>query len=66
MSSASKRQNDRDAEKTPVPPYPAEVAGTWQAFRVTLRDTAADDESDETLSADELQAEGSTDAAGSS
>jgi hypothetical protein len=38
MSSASKRNDDHDAERAPVPPYPGEVAGTWQAFRVTMRD----------------------------
>jgi hypothetical protein len=48
MSSASKRQDDHEADREPVPPYPAEVAGTWQAFRVTLRDTdAADSNGDE-------------------
>jgi hypothetical protein len=38
VSSASKRNDDHDADRAPVPPYPAEVAGTWQAFRVTMRD----------------------------
>jgi hypothetical protein len=68
MASASKRQDDRnsdpDAGKTPVPPYPAEVAGTWQAFRVTLRDTDPDDTDDETLSAADPQAEGPADDVG--
>jgi hypothetical protein len=36
MASAPKRQDDHDAEREPVPPYPAEVERTWQAFRVTM------------------------------
>jgi hypothetical protein len=43
MSSASKRQDDHDADREPVPPYPAEVDKTWQAFRVTLPAAAVDD-----------------------
>jgi hypothetical protein len=43
MSNASKLQDDHDADRDPVPPYPAEVENTWQAFRVTMRDTAARD-----------------------
>ena len=36
MSSASNRQDDDAADREPVPPYPAEVDRTWQAFRVTM------------------------------
>jgi hypothetical protein len=46
MSSASKRQDDHDADRAPVPPYAAEVDGTWQAFRVTLRDSDGGDSND--------------------
>jgi hypothetical protein len=43
MSSAPKRQDDHDADREPVPPYPAEVDKTWQAFRVTLPAADVDD-----------------------
>lgn len=36
MSRASNRQDDDAADREPVPPYPAEVDRTWQAFRVTM------------------------------
>ena len=43
MSSASKRQDDHAADREPVPPYPAEVDNTWQAFRVTMPAADVDD-----------------------
>jgi hypothetical protein len=76
MASASKRQDDHDADRTPVPPYPAEVDGTWQAFRVTLRDIGGADpnesaaESDaangDASKGDDAQPDGPSDDAGSS
>ena len=36
MASAPIRHDDHDADRDPVPPYPAEVDRTWQAFRVTM------------------------------
>jgi hypothetical protein len=36
-----KKTDDLGDEHVPVPPYPAEVSRTWQAFRVTLRDDDA-------------------------
>ena len=36
MASAPNRHDDHDADREPVPPYPAEVDHTWQAFRVTM------------------------------
>ena len=36
MASAPNRHHDHDADRDPVPPYPAEVDRTWQAFRVTM------------------------------
>lgn len=42
MAIASKRNDDHDADRPPAPSYPAEVAGTWQAFHVTMRDADED------------------------
>ena len=36
MASAPTRHDDHDADREAVPPYPAEVDRTWQAFRVTM------------------------------
>lgn len=38
MTDAAKRKGPSDADLAPVPPYPAEVASTWQAFRVKMQD----------------------------
>ena len=49
MTDAAKRKHATDADVAPVPPYPAEVATTWQAFRVKMQDeelTAAGEEPD--------------------
>ena len=43
-----KKSDDHSDEHAPVPPYPAEVSATWQAFRVTLRDDDAGDKPDST------------------
>jgi hypothetical protein len=49
MTDAAKRRDSSDADVEPVPPYPAEVAATWQAFRVKMQDeeVAAGEEPDD-------------------
>jgi hypothetical protein len=48
MTDAAKRTRASDVDVAPVPPYPAEVAATWQAFRVKMQDeeVAAGEEPD--------------------
>ena len=38
MANVRKPNDDNAVERAPVPPYPAETSGTWQAFRVTVHE----------------------------
>ena len=37
------KRHDGNGDRTPVPPYPAEVSATWQAFRVKVREDDSGD-----------------------
>jgi hypothetical protein len=43
MASVRKRRDDKAVERAPVPPYPEETSGTWQAFRVTVHEDDSGD-----------------------